>query len=90
MRRKPDADDLEFRSLLTRRMKELRVQQKRSLIDAAVDADINPNYYARIERGKSGNPRISTILKIKRGLEVSWAEFLGEDHILVHFLKDLE
>ncbi len=90
MTRNYDEDDLDFRKLLTTRMKIIRAKQKRSLIDVAVAAEINPNYYARIERGKSGNMRITTIIKIRRGLEVSWAELLGEDHVLVYFLHNIE
>lgn len=43
--------------------------------EAAEKAGINPNYYARVERGEE-NPTLSTICKIVKAL--------GEDHITIH------
>lgn len=59
------------------RLKELRAQQGVSQDDLAHATDVHPTAIGRLERG-SREPRLTTILRIARGLEVQPAELLND------------
>lgn len=69
-------EDLEFRIRLVKRIKAMRLRQNLTQFDAAIACDINPNYYSRIERGKTGEMNMRTIYKIAIGLQSKIYEFL--------------
>ena len=70
MKRPVSPETLQLMQHIAERMKALRLQKKWSRLEAAIEADINPNYYSRIERGKTGTMRINTLLKLSRGFGV--------------------
>lgn len=57
---------------LSRIRKEQRYTQK----DLAIKAGLNPNYYAKVERG-DGIPSLKTLVKIAKALCVSITEIVG-------------
>lgn len=59
------------------RLKELREELDLSQDDVAREADIHPTAIGRLERG-SREPRLTTILRVARGLGVSPSELLDD------------
>jgi transcriptional regulator with XRE-family HTH domain len=60
-----------------RRMKELRARQGISQDDLAHATDVHPTAIGRLERG-AREPRLTTILRIARGLRVQPGELLDD------------
>ncbi|MDO8460017.1 MAG: helix-turn-helix transcriptional regulator [Nanoarchaeota archaeon] len=71
-----------------KRIKAIRIKQKRTKIDVAVEAELNPNYYGRIERGLTGIIRFYTLDKIREALGVKWVDILGPNNPIVTFLEE--
>jgi transcriptional regulator with XRE-family HTH domain len=60
-----------------RRLRELRAQHGLSQDDLAHKTDVHPTAIGRLERG-SREPRLTTILRIARGLDVRPGELVDE------------
>jgi transcriptional regulator with XRE-family HTH domain len=58
-------------------MRELRAQRGVSQDDVAREADVHPTAIGRLERG-SREPRLTTILRVARGLGVQPGELLDQ------------
>lgn len=54
----------------------IRKQQRYTQREVAELAGLNPNYYAKIERG-DGMPSIKTIYKLAKALKVSATDIVG-------------
>jgi transcriptional regulator with XRE-family HTH domain len=54
----------------------LRKQQHYTQKELAVKAGLNPNYYAKVERG-DGVPSLKTLFKIAQVLDVSITDVVG-------------
>ncbi len=80
----------QWHNRLCKRIIELRLKQKRPRVDVAVGANLNPNYYGRIERGITGYMRMSTLIKIKQSLGVKWVDILGPKDPMLAFLDEKE
>ena len=66
---------IEFRKRVAANIKASRIRKNLSRLEAALACDINPNYYARIERGQNGDTNMRTIMKLVKGLETGIDEF---------------
>ncbi|MFZ2114237.1 MAG: helix-turn-helix transcriptional regulator [Solirubrobacteraceae bacterium] len=60
-----------------RRLRELRAQHGLSQDDLAHKTDVHPTAIGRLERG-SREPRLTTILRIARGLDVRPGELIDD------------
>jgi len=60
-----------------RRLRELRVEHDLSQDDLAHNTDVHPTAIGRFERG-AREPRLTTILRLARGLDVRPGELLDE------------
>jgi ribosome-binding protein aMBF1 (putative translation factor) len=60
------------------RLRELRVQRGITQEDLAREANLHPVQIGRVERGL-GAPRLTTILRLARGLNVEPSELLSDD-----------
>jgi transcriptional regulator with XRE-family HTH domain len=60
-----------------RRLRALRARQGVSQDDLARETDVHPTAIGRLERG-SREPRLTTILRLARGLEVRPGELVDE------------
>lgn len=54
----------------------IRKQQRYTQKEIAVMAGLNPNYYAKVERG-DGVPSLKTLYKIAKALKVSITDIVG-------------
>lgn len=68
--------DREICEKMGRTLKRLRVAQNMLQVDFAVAADLNPNHYSKIERGKV-NIRFNTLEKLAKALNISVRELLS-------------
>lgn len=68
-------EDEEFQ-YMCRKFKEIRLRKKLKQVDVAVAADINPNYYGKIERCLTKNMHMGTFCGLKQALNVKWKEIL--------------
>lgn len=66
---------LEFPDISTN-LSKLRKQLRYTQREVAELADLNPNYYAKVERGTSV-PSLKTIYKLAKALKVSASDILG-------------
>lgn len=66
---------LEFPDITTN-LSKLRKQLRYTQREVAELADLNPNYYAKVERGTSV-PSLKTIYKLAKALKVSASDILG-------------
>ncbi len=60
-----------------RRLRALRTRQGVSQDDLARETDVHPTAIGRLERG-SREPRLTTVLRLARGLEVRPGELVDE------------
>ena len=60
----------------TANLSKLRKQLRYTQREVAELADLNPNYYAKVERGTSV-PSLKTIYKLAKALKVSASDILG-------------
>jgi transcriptional regulator with XRE-family HTH domain len=72
-----DEDPLRASNAFGERLKELRGELDLSQDDVAREADIHPTAIGRLERG-SREPRLTTILRVARGLGVNPSELLDD------------
>lgn len=63
-------------SEITTNLSKLRKQLRYTQREVAELADLNPNYYAKVERGTSV-PSLKTIYKLAKALKVSASDILG-------------
>lgn len=66
---------IEFPDISTN-LSKLRKQLRYTQREVAELADLNPNYYAKVERGTSV-PSLKTIYKLAKALKVSASDILG-------------
>ncbi len=81
--------DIKLHNRLCRRIREIRMAQERSRLDVAIGADLNPNYYGRLESGKTGNMHMDTLCGIRHSLRVPWKEIFNTDLELAAFLEEI-
>ena len=62
---------------IARNMNAAREQKKWSQARAAEACDMSDRAYGEIERGNS-NPKLNTLLKICRGLEMTFAQLIAD------------
>lgn len=74
-----DEDHKAASAAFGRRLRELRAEHGLSQDDLADKTDVHPTAIGRLERG-SREPRLTTILRIARGLDVSPSALLDELH----------
>lgn len=84
---KRDPKMIKEQMLFCKRIMRIRLQQKRSRIDVAIEANLNPNYYGRIERGKTGATNMCTLEKIRRALDVKWKDIFGPTNPILALLQ---
>ena len=85
-----DADAIKWQKDICKKIMRLRLLQRRSRVDVAVGADLNPNYYGRIERGMTGSMGMITLIRIKNSLEVKWSDLFDHDDPVLAFLDEIE
>jgi transcriptional regulator with XRE-family HTH domain len=61
---------------ITTNLSKLRKQLRYTQREVAELADLNPNYYAKVERGTSV-PSLKTIYKLAKALKVSASDIVG-------------
>lgn len=74
MKHRISEQGLKRQKLLCQRIMKIRLGQKRTRLDVAIEADLNPNYYGKIERGKTGSIGMRTLDKIRQSLGLKWGE----------------
>jgi transcriptional regulator with XRE-family HTH domain len=72
-----DQDPKAASAAFGQRLRELRAQQGVSQDDLARETDVHPTAIGRFERG-AREPRLTTILRLARGLDVSPGELVDE------------
>ena len=70
------SNNTEFASKIPENLSKIRKQQRYTQREVAELADLNPNYYAKVERGDSV-PSIKTLYKIAKALKVSASDVVG-------------
>lgn len=68
--------DTEFIDQITANLSRIRKQQRYTQREVAELAGLNPNYYAKVERGDS-MPSLKTIHKLARALKVTATDIVG-------------
>lgn len=53
-----------------------RKHSRKDQLDIAIDAGVEPSYYAKIERGEARNPSLAKIYAILRALQVDSSDIL--------------
>lgn len=81
-------ETIRSRKLLAARIKEIRLRKGLSCLDAAVACDLNPNYYARIERGKTGSMRMDTVFKLRNGFNVKLTYFFDVEECPLPYILE--
>ena len=66
----------EFSSKIPENLSNIRKQQRYTQKEVAEVAGLNPNYYAKVERG-DGVPSLKTLYKIAKALNVSVSDIVG-------------
>lgn len=66
----------DFASKIPENLSAIRKQQRYTQKEVADMAGLNPNYYAKVERG-DGIPSIKSIHKLARALKVTATEIVG-------------
>ncbi len=61
-----------------------------SRFDVAIEGGLNPNYFSKLERGKTGSIQNKTFVKIKRGLGITWEELFGPKSFSAWYLASIE
>jgi transcriptional regulator with XRE-family HTH domain len=72
-----DEDPAAASAAFGRRLRELRVEHDLSQDDLARNTNVHPTAIGRFERG-AREPRLTTILRLARGLDVRPGELLDE------------
>lgn len=68
--------DTEFLDQISANLLTIRKKQRYTQREVAELAELNPNYYAKVERGESV-PSIKTLFKIAQALKVSASDIVG-------------
>lgn len=68
--------DTEFLDQITANLVRIRKQQRYTQRELAELAGLNPNYYAKVERGE-GMPSLKTIHKLAKVLKVTATDIVG-------------
>lgn len=68
--------DAEFINQITANLSRIRKQQRYTQREVAELAGLNPNYYAKVERGDS-MPSLKTIHKLSKALKVTATDIVG-------------
>ena len=68
--------DAEFINQITANLSRIRRQQRYTQREVAELAGLNPNYYAKVERGDS-MPSLKTIHKLAKALKVTATDIVG-------------
>lgn len=66
----------DFASKIPGNLSNIRKQQRYTQKEVAASAGLNPNYYAKVERG-DGVPSLKTIHKLAKALGVTATEIVG-------------
>lgn len=66
----------EFASKIPENLSNMRKRQRYTQKEVAALASLNPNYYAKVERG-DGIPSLKTIHKLAKALKVTASEIVG-------------
>jgi XRE family transcriptional regulator, regulator of sulfur utilization len=66
----------DFAAKIPKNLSSIRKQQRYTQNQVAAMAGLNPNYYAKIERGY-GIPSLRTLYKIAKALNVSVSDIVG-------------
>jgi len=66
----------DFASKIPENLSTIRKQQRYTQKQLAELADLNPNYYAKVERG-DGVPSLKTLYKVAGALKVSVSDIVG-------------
>lgn len=66
----------DFAGKIPENLSRIRKQQRYTQKEVAAMAGLNPNYYAKVERG-DGVPSLKTIYKVASALHVSISEIVG-------------
>ena len=69
-------NDSDFASKIPDNLSKMRKQLRYTQKEVADMADLNPNYYAKVERG-DGVPSLKTLYKIAQALKVSITDIVG-------------
>lgn len=68
--------DTEFLDQIAANLSRIRKQQRYTQREVAELAGLNPNYYAKVERG-DGMPSLKTIHKLAKALKVTATDIVG-------------
>lgn len=68
--------DTDFLEQISANLLKIRKQQRYTQRELAKLAGLNPNYYAKVERGE-GMPSIKTIHKLAKALNVTATDIVG-------------
>ena len=66
----------DFAKQIPDNLSRIRKEQHYTQKDLAIRAGLNPNYYAKVERG-DGIPSLKTLVKIAKALDISISEIVG-------------
>ncbi len=66
----------DFAGKIPENLSRIRKQQRYTQKEVAAMASLNPNYYAKVERG-DGIPSLKTLYKVARALRVSVTDIVG-------------
>ena len=66
----------DFAKQIPDNLSRIRKEQHYTQKDLAIRAGLNPNYYAKVERG-DGIPSLKTLVKIAKALDVRISEIVG-------------
>lgn len=64
-----------IRDKMADKIKQLRIKKQMTQTETAIQADIDPSYYPRIERGES-NITLETLFKLVKALKVKSSDIL--------------
>ena len=68
--------DTELLNRISANLSKIRKEQRYTQREVAELAGLNPNYYAKVERG-NGMPSLKTIHKLAKALKVSATDIVG-------------
>lgn len=68
--------ETEFLDQIATNLSRIRKQQRYTQREVAKLAGLNPNYYAKVERGE-GMPSLKTIHKLAKALKVTATDIVG-------------
>ncbi len=69
-------NDADFTGKISDNLSKIRKQLRYTQKEVAEKAGLNPNYYAKVERG-DGVPSLKTLYKIAKALDVTVTDIVG-------------